>query len=166
MTNQEIDETVFKIAQILFPGLSPLNYNCSDIIKEVEMIKKDSQAYQELRHLKLRAQPVLDDCKESKLTEKHDPITEDLSPFSAKLENVVNGLYTMLMDKNKAYGDSALNPIGIFAQGNPEDLIRVRIDDKITRIKNLKGKDTEDPEMDLTGYLILLLISRGWIYNK
>ena len=37
----------------------------------------------------------------------------------------------MLVEKNWSYGDSALHPVGIFAKGQADDLIRVRIDDKL-----------------------------------
>ena len=62
--------------------------------------------------------------------------------------------------KNKAYGNSALNPAGIFSKLNATESLCARIDDKIMRIKN-KGinKDTEDTVDDLIGYLLLLKMS-------
>ena len=62
----------------------------------------------------------------------------------------------LLVAKNKCYGDSALNPVGIFAKGRAVDLIRVRIDDKLNRIMNAPDAFGEDAVKDLTGYLILL----------
>ncbi len=51
--------------------------------------------------------------------------------------------------------------MGIFAKGSAEELIRVRIDDKLNRL--LQGDDSiesdEDVVLDLIGYLVLLLIS-------
>lgn len=64
----------------------------------------------------------------------------------------------MLLEKNRAYGDSALKPCGTFAHGKASDLIRVRIDDKLSRIKN--GAKGEDAEMDLMGYLVLLALAK------
>jgi len=66
----------------------------------------------------------------------------------------------MLAAKNKAYGNSALEPVRVFAQGDPEDLIRVRLDDKLSRIRNNPSAFGEDPVLDLVGYLVLLLIAR------
>lgn len=64
-----------------------------------------------------------------------------------------------LIGKNRAYGDSALNPKRFFAKGDAEELIRSRIDDKLNRI--FQGKpDGEDPLKDLTGYYILLQIAK------
>ena len=66
----------------------------------------------------------------------------------------------LLLEKNAAYGDSALNPVGIFSRGNAVDSLCARIDDKLMRIKS-KGitPDTEDTVQDLIGYLILLKIA-------
>jgi len=74
----------------------------------------------------------------------------------AKCDELAN----ILVAKNRAYGDSALNPVGIFAHGDPEALIRVRIDDKLSRIRNDPYALGEDAILDLTGYLILLMIDR------
>tara|TARA_R100000406_G_scaffold94094_1_gene85251 strand:- start:256 stop:519 length:264 start_codon:yes stop_codon:yes gene_type:complete len=66
----------------------------------------------------------------------------------------------LLLEKNTAYGDSALNPVGIFSQGNAVDSLCARIDDKLMRIKSRGITDqTEDTIQDLIGYLILLKIA-------
>ena len=66
----------------------------------------------------------------------------------------------LLKEKNKAYGDSALNPAGIFSKLDATESLCARIDDKIMRIKN-KGinDETEDTVNDLIGYLLLLKMS-------
>lgn len=77
-------------------------------------------------------------------------------------------LTQMLLDKNEAYGDSALEPCGIMAPGDALDLIAVRIDDKLTRIKNIGGlvasltgynRPGEDAVKDLIGYLVLARVA-------
>lgn len=65
----------------------------------------------------------------------------------------------MLVKKNQSYGDSALHPVGIFAKGSALDLIRVRIDDKLNRLRNAPNAFGEDAVKDLIGYLILLQIA-------
>jgi len=70
-------------------------------------------------------------------------------------------LSDMLCAKNDAYGDAAVNPVGIFSSGTPGDLICVRIDDKLNRIKNNPEAFGEDVTLDLLGYLILLRIVRN-----
>jgi len=66
----------------------------------------------------------------------------------------------MLLEKNEAYGNSALEPIHIFSNGDAVDSLCTRIDDKLSRIKNKGLNDaTEDTLFDLCGYLILLIIA-------
>lgn len=69
----------------------------------------------------------------------------------AQVKQVAN----MLIDKNKKYGNSALQPKRIFSRANPVEQLNVRIDDKLSRIANQQSDDDEDAEMDLIGYLIL-----------
>ena len=72
-----------------------------------------------------------------------------------------NEIRDLLLSKNKAYGDSALEPDNIFSKLDNAQAICARIDDKLSRIKN-NGLDdaTEDTLDDLIGYLILLKIAR------
>lgn len=71
-----------------------------------------------------------------------------------------NAVRDLLLQKNKAYGDSALKPANIFARGSATENIACRIDDKLMRIKNKGFNDeTEDTIQDLIGYLILLKIA-------
>lgn len=66
----------------------------------------------------------------------------------------------LLLEKNDAYGDSALNPVGIFSRGEAVESLCARIDDKLMRIKSRGITDaTEDTVQDLIGYLILLKIA-------
>tara|TARA_Y100000361_G_C11136866_1_gene332508 strand:- start:1229 stop:1495 length:267 start_codon:yes stop_codon:yes gene_type:complete len=78
-----------------------------------------------------------------------------------KIREVMMELEELLVKKNEQYGDSVMEPIGIFAEGNSQDLIRVRIDDKLSRL--VRGNDNiesdEDIVLDLIGYLVLLLIT-------
>lgn len=77
-----------------------------------------------------------------------------------EINEVANEVRDLLLEKNKAYGDSALNPANIFAKGDAIENLSARIDDKLMRIK-AKGinDDTEDTIQDLIGYLILLKIA-------
>ena len=66
----------------------------------------------------------------------------------------------LLMRKNEAYGDSALNPAGIFSKLKASDALKIRLDDKLKRIQNVGVSDeTEDTLMDCAGYMILLMIA-------
>jgi len=77
----------------------------------------------------------------------------DPEAFRAKVKAYLSELEEMLVVKNAAYGDSALNPLRIFSKASAIEQINVRIDDKLKRIYN--GDKSEDVEQDLTGYLIL-----------
>ena len=65
----------------------------------------------------------------------------------------------MLIEKNQKYGDSALFPARIFSRASADEQLRVRIDDKLSRIWG-GVIDDEDTILDLCGYLVLLLIAR------
>jgi len=68
----------------------------------------------------------------------------------------------ILLQKNKEYGDSAINPVRIFSSVDSIEQINVRIDDKLSRIKNKKSKVIkEDTELDLIGYLILKRVAKA-----
>ena len=65
----------------------------------------------------------------------------------------------MLISKNQQYGNSFADPVRIFSKATPEEGLRIRIDDKLSRIA--RGQDAgEDTILDLVGYLILLRVLR------
>lgn len=68
-------------------------------------------------------------------------------------------LKAMSLAKNAAYGDTALNPIGIFSRLKGSEAIRARLDDKLSRHKNAAGAFGESEIDDLIGYLVLLNIA-------
>jgi len=65
----------------------------------------------------------------------------------------------LLLEKNAAYGDSALNPVRVFSQADPIEQIKVRLDDKLSRLSR-GSAGGEDVELDLLGYIVLLRIAR------
>jgi hypothetical protein len=81
-------------------------------------------------------------------------------PFAIQVEEVLDSIEKMLIDKNRKYGNSALEPLGVFSQLSAKEGLLIRIDDKLKRIKNGSlEKDDEDVVNDLIGYLVLLKIS-------
>lgn len=75
-----------------------------------------------------------------------------------EIEKTCEEIKQLLLEKNRKYGDSALNPVRIFAKSDATEQLKVRIDDKLNRLKNLQEDETEDTITDLIGYLILLKI--------
>jgi hypothetical protein len=71
-----------------------------------------------------------------------------------------DAIKALLLEKNKKYGDSALNPVRIFSQADSQAAIRVRLDDKLSRIRNQPMDEDEDVVLDLIGYLVLLRVSQ------
>lgn len=79
--------------------------------------------------------------------------------FHQQVYQVLSEITEMLIAKNQKYGNSAIEPLGIFSDLSPEEGLKVRIDDKLKRIKNGSlDKDDEDVINDLIGYLVLLKI--------
>lgn len=74
---------------------------------------------------------------------------------------VCDDIAELLISKNKQYGNSALNPVRIFARGLDRTAqMNVRLDDKLSRIQ-LGDPDTEDEdvERDILGYLVLKAVA-------
>lgn len=76
------------------------------------------------------------------------------------INRVVNEIKDMLIKKNLAYGDSALDPVRIFAKSNSIEQIFVRIDDKLSRFARGKEYPGDNDIDDLIGYLVLLKIAK------
>jgi hypothetical protein len=82
-----------------------------------------------------------------------------MSQFYSDVCEVMQEIKELLLEKNEKYGNSALEPIGVFSKLSPEEGLLIRIDDKLKRIKNGSlEKDDEDVINDLIGYLVLLKI--------
>lgn len=82
-----------------------------------------------------------------------------------RFEPIVRGVLLeigdTLVEKNRAYGDSALNPVRVFSKADTTEQLRVRIDDKLSRIARGHDYGNEDTIRDLIGYLVLILIAQG-----
>jgi hypothetical protein len=79
--------------------------------------------------------------------------------FAVQVSVVLDEIRDLLIAKNLKYGNSALEPLGVFSQLSAKEGLLVRIDDKLKRIKNGSlEKDDEDVVNDLIGYLVLLKI--------
>ena len=80
--------------------------------------------------------------------------------FADRVSGVLDTIETTLIEKNAAYGNSALDPIRVFSQADPAEQLRVRIDDKLSRIARGHEYGDEDTIRDLVGYLVLMLIAK------
>jgi hypothetical protein len=80
--------------------------------------------------------------------------------FAEKVAHQTLAIGKMLIKKNEQYGDSAHRPVRMFSKLDPQAGIRVRIDDKLSRLA--RGNDSIESDIDivddLIGYLIILKI--------
>ena len=69
----------------------------------------------------------------------------------------------LLISKNIQYGNSALEPVRIFSRASTDEQLRVRIDDKLSRLARGDESIENDDDVinDLIGYLVLLKIARA-----
>jgi hypothetical protein len=82
-----------------------------------------------------------------------------MNEFANKVSSYLLEIRELLITKNLKYGNSALEPLGVFSKLSAKEGLFVRIDDKLKRIKNGSlEKDDEDVINDLVGYLVLLKI--------
>lgn len=83
-----------------------------------------------------------------------------VSQSQIDIATVCDELKELLLEKNRKYGDSALNPVRIFSKCDPVEQIKVRLDDKLSRICNQQTDEDEDVINDAIGYLVLLKVCR------
>jgi len=148
----------------------------ADYFEGIPITDKVTQPMSEASQLtKEKVTPIMmrnDECLSygSQLTEKpaskyiemrFNHIPESQFQFAADMVKVLNKMGETLLEKNLAYGDSALNPSRVFSDLPAEEGILIRMDDKLNRIKNLGTKDKEDSYWDLYGYMTLFFMSRN-----
>ena len=76
------------------------------------------------------------------------------------IAEVCDEIKELLIEKNRKYGDSAINPIRILSKSSNTEQILVRIDDKLNRIKNMQSDEDEDVITDLIGYFVLYKVAK------
>jgi hypothetical protein len=75
------------------------------------------------------------------------------------IQNECNRMAELLIKKNRAYGNSALDPVRIFSSSDNIEQLKVRIDDKLSRfVRGTEFLGDNDID-DLMGYLVLLSIA-------
>lgn len=104
-----------------------------------------------------------------------NPVFEDVKKFSCndlylltvgtsagkEIWHSCHEIAHMLIKKNIAYGNSALEPVRIFSKADPREQLHVRIDDKLSRIMRGTAYVGDNDIDDLIGYLVLLKIAKA-----
>ena len=91
------------------------------------------------------------------MSEKRQPDPK-AQTFGQKVDDILYRVGELLVNKNEQYGDSVNNPIRLFSKLDSQAGVRVRIDDKLSRLA--RGNDSIESDMDivddLIGYLVML----------
>lgn len=103
--------------------------------------------------------PVFEDVKSFECTDLYLKSVE--APAGNKIWEACHEIVSMLIEKNISYGNSALEPARIFSTADSKEQLKVRIDDKLNRVKNNKGFAGDNDIDDLIGYLILYKIANS-----
>ena len=98
-------------------------------------------------------------------TSTHGVSSKSLTESQMKIVEICDSMKDLLLYKNQKYGDSALNPNNIFYKGDSTNSIKIRLDDKIGRIKNCEEIRVNDV-CDIIGYCTLLLVSMDVSKNE
>ena len=89
-----------------------------------------------------------------------------ITQAQAEICIICDEIKELLLTKNRKYGDSALNPVRVFSKASPLEQLKVRIDDKLSRLKNAQNDEDEDVVTDLIGYLVLYKIAQNRLIDK
>lgn len=88
--------------------------------------------------------------------DKLEPVDSTIREAHAVLDK----LKSLLAEKNKSYGDSALSDVNLFCNLSSLQLLEGQIEHKLRRFKTLGvDGDSEDTLMDLMGYLTLFMVA-------
>ena len=74
--------------------------------------------------------------------------------------DICEELAWFLIDKNRAYGNSALEPVRVFSSSDNIEQLKVRIDDKLSRFMRGNDYPGDNDIDDLIGYLVLLKVAQ------
>jgi hypothetical protein len=125
----------------------------------IEKLNKDTYRIQDSRFY-----ISFDEIPKAKLIlSNKDPVNPDAykqGEIERIIEKECDAIKELLLEKNRKYGNSALSPLRIFSKADCIEQINVRIDDKLSRIKNAQDDEDEDVEKDLIGYMILKRVAK------
>jgi hypothetical protein len=83
----------------------------------------------------------------------------EVTQSQCDIATICDQLKELLLEKNRKYGDSALNPVRVFSKASPIEQIKVRLDDKLSRLRNQQEDEDEDVLTDLIGYIVLYKVA-------
>lgn len=120
----------------------------SDVIAELRRKREGIEAGRDITRVEDAPPPV----------EQGFPPAPSMFAYHLRMELIERE--NALLDKNRKYGNSALEPMRVFSRSGPVEQLDVRIDDKLSRIRSRQDDDDEDAEEDLLGYLLLKRVAK------
>lgn len=158
---KEEDAAAQRYADIL--GKKP---DAAEVVEEYPDWAKDYHSIYDTTSNKLVVNPeVVNDAFATKLWDEGgswdtlQALAEEAPSGKDILEAGID-ILSLLLKKNISYGDSALSPLRLFSKADVEEQLLVRIDDKLSRLKNNQKFLGDNDIDDLIGYLILLKVVR------
>lgn len=94
--------------------------------------------------------------------DEEEQILKPIMDFDEAVDIILADLGKMLKEKNESYGNAALKPIRVFSKADALEQIKVRLDDKLSRLMRGKEYGQEDTYKDILGYLILHQIHKNY----
>lgn len=85
-------------------------------------------------------------------------LINDKDKFNNLVNEKINELVDHVIEKNRKYGNSALNPIRIMSSLSTVEQLYIRLDDKLNRMINRQNDEDEDIPFDIAGYFILIYV--------
>lgn len=139
--------------------LAPICQRCNGTGKYRERFARYSSACPDCGGIPASPSAILAALADGRLTT--DPHA-DAEPIDVQtlIAAVCDELKALLLDKNRRYGNSALQPMRVFSKADPIEQINVRLDDKLSRLLSAQADDEEDAEFDLLGYLVLKRVAK------
>lgn len=91
---------------------------------------------------------------------------EDIESFNILVNERLYQLVDHVIEKNRKYGNSALNPIRVLSTLSTVEQLYIRLDDKLNRLMNRQDDEDEDIPFDIAGYFILIYVHFKLDMNK
>ncbi len=85
--------------------------------------------------------------------------SEDKRPSGVRAAEWLINVAGILVAKSASYGDSVGNPIRVFSNADKVEGIKIRLDDKLSRVARGGTFPGDDVIVDLVGYLALLAVT-------
>ena len=86
--------------------------------------------------------------------------------FEQLLDKELAEIKKVLLEKNRKYGNAALEPKKIFSQVEARERLNIRLDEKISRLLSMQDDEDEDILFDITGIYILRRILDSTLGTK